>query len=126
MTAHIAKPSTSNNSVRCTHRFDNGRRCRLSIVGLDSQFCPIHAKLPENQAEAPDLAATLTANLSEFRSAIPINDFLARLLLLVAQNRIGPRKAAVLTYITSQLLRTLPAIDRELNPPVDSNEPPDI
>ena len=118
----IAKPNSSNNYARCTHRYHNGRRCRISAAESDTQFCPIHAKLPENQIEAPDVTATLTANLSEFRSAIPINDFLARLLLLLAQNRIGPRKAAVLTYITSQLLRTLPAIDRELNPPVDPNQ----
>ena len=73
-----------------------------------------------------DTAASLTADLKEFRSAIPINDFLARLLLLLAENKISPRRAAVLAYITNQLLRTLPAIDRELNPKEDPNQPPEI
>ncbi len=114
MTQQMAKPSFINNSARCTYRFANGKRCRLSGSNIDSAFCPSHASLPEN----PDL--------KEFRSAIPINDFLARLLLLLAENKISPRRAAVLAYITNQLLRTLPAIDRELNPKEDPNQPPEI
>ena len=126
MTQPSAKPSLSNHSARCSHLYANGRRCRLSISTLDSRYCPGHARLPENQLDPAESSATLTANLSEFRSAIPINDFLARLLLLVAENKISPRRAAVLAYITNQLLRTLPAIDRELNPPEDPNAPPEI
>jgi hypothetical protein len=76
--------------------------------------------------EPADTTAALTADLKEFRSAIPINDFLARLLLLLAQQKISPRRAAVLAYITKQLLRTLPAIDRELKPPADKDAPPEI
>jgi hypothetical protein len=125
MTPQSAKPSFINNSARCTHRFANGRRCRLSASNVDSLYCPAHASLPENQIE-PDTAASLTADLTEFRSAIPINDFLARLLLLLAQQKISPRRAAVLAYITNQLLRTLPAIDRELNPPADKDEETEI
>ena len=126
MTQQIAKPSFINNSTRCTYRFANGKRCRLSGSNVDSAFCPSHASLPENQREPADTAASLTADLKEFRSAIPINDFLARLLLLLAENKISPRRAAVLAYITNQLLRTLPAIDRELNPKEDPNQPPEI
>ena len=121
MSHPIAKPSNISNS-RCQHRYAHGKRCRLSISNLDSAFCPIHSTLPGYETDSSEIAAALTANLSEFRSAVAVNDFLARLLLLLAQNRISPRKAAVLAYITNQLLRTLPAIDRELNPPVDPNE----
>jgi len=113
MTLQTAKPSFINDSARCTYRFPNGRRCRLYIAEVDSSFCPAHSRLPENQCEPPDTATTLTANLTDFTSAAEINDFLSRLLLLLAQNRISPRKAAVLTYIASQLLRTLPAIDKQ-------------
>jgi len=123
MTQQSTNSSFINNSARCTHRFANGKRCRLSASNVDSLYCPIHAKLPENQVEPADTAATLTADLKEFRSAIPINDFLARLLLLLAQQKISPRRAAVLAYITNQLLRTLPAIDRELKPNEDPDEP---
>jgi hypothetical protein len=126
MTPQTAKPSLINNSARCTHRFANGMRCRLLTLDADASYCANHARLQENQREPADTAASLTADLKEFRSAIPINDFLARLLLLLAENKISPRRAAVLAYITNQLLRTLPAIDRELNPKEDPNEPAEI
>jgi hypothetical protein len=123
MTQQIANSSFINKSARCNHRFPNGKRCRLYASTLDSTYCFTHGKLPENQQEPAATAAVLVADLKEFRSAIPINDFLARLLLLLAENKISPRRAAVLAYITNQLLRTLPAIDRELNPKEDPNEP---
>jgi hypothetical protein len=126
MTQQTAKPSFINDSSRCTHRFANGKRCRLFASHLDSAFCPGHAGLPEDHRELADTAASLTADLREFRSAIPINDFLARLLLLLAENKISPRRVAVLAYITNQLLRTLPAIDRELNPTPGKREPVDF
>ena len=126
MTQQTPKPNFINNAVRCTHHFANGRRCRLFATNLDSSFCPSHAALPENQREPAETAAVLTADLNEFRSAIPINDFLARLLLLLARDRISARKAAVLAYITNQLLRTLPAIDAELNPKPGKDEPVQI
>jgi hypothetical protein len=115
MTAQFAKPSSINNSARCSYRFPNGMRCRL--FGSGSQpFCPKHAQ--PNVIPPPDpteLASTLTANLDDFTSAAQINDFLSRLLLLLAQDKIPTRRAAVLAYITNQLLRTLPAIAKEEN-----------
>ena len=111
------KPSSINNSERCAYRFPNGMRCRL--LGFAGQsFCPKHSEpaLPPRPDPA-ETAATLTANLDDFTSASQINDFLSRLLLLLAQDKISTRRAAVLTYITSQLLRTLPAIDKEENAP---------
>ncbi len=122
MSQQTAKPSLINNSARCKHRFANGMRCRLLTLA-DASYCANHARLVENQRESADTSASLTADLKEFRSAIHINDFLARLLLLLAENKISPRRAAVLAYITNQLLRTLPAIDRELNPKEDPNAP---
>ncbi len=55
----------------------------------------------------------LTAGLTEFTSAEPVNEFLSRLLLLLGQNRISPRRAAVLAYIATQILRTIVVLDRE-------------
>lgn len=126
MTHQSAKPRFINNSARCDHRFANGMRCRLLTPDVDSAYCANHARLVENQRASSDTAASLTADLKEFRSAIPINDFLARLLLLLSEDKISSRRAAVLAYITNQLLRTLPAIDRELNPKPDKDEPVQI
>lgn len=105
-----------NDSSRCRHAFASGQRCRLPVPNEGSQFCTRHAKLPQNQADPDDAAAPcadLTAGLTEFTSAEPVNEFLSRLLLLLGQNRISPRRAAVLAYIANQLLRTIAAMDRE-------------
>jgi hypothetical protein len=116
MNPHFAKPSTINNSARCNHRFPNGMRCRLFAFG-SLPFCPKHtepaAMPPPDPAE---IASTLTANLDDFTSAAQINDFLSRLLLLLAQDKISTRRAAVLAYITNQLLRTLPPSPRKKIP----------
>src|SRR5260370_8123362 len=101
-------PIFSNTSPLCPYRSANARPCRLSAANLASPFCPSHASLPENQQEPSGTAASLTADLKEFRSAIPINDFLARLLLLLAESKISPRQAPFLAYITHHLLRHFP------------------
>ena len=98
-------------SSRCQYRTPSGKRCRFNAASADSTFCDAHAGAAENHREAADLSATLTAGLAEFKSADAINDFLARLLLLLAQDRISSRRAAVLAYITNQLLRTITVMD---------------
>jgi len=111
---------------KCRHFTARGRQCRLRA--LRSGLCFRHASL-QLQPPQPvdvDLSADFLIQLDDLRSADQINQFLAKLLILVVQNRISARRAAVLAYITNQLLRTLPAIDRELNPPQDSNAPPEI
>jgi hypothetical protein len=114
MTQQAANARPINNSPCCQHFYPNGRRCRLSASLAHPNFCLTHARFPQNQPE-PEIASTLTANLTDFTSAVQINDFLSRLLLLLAQDKISTRRAAVLAYITNQLLRTLPAIAKEEN-----------
>jgi hypothetical protein len=114
MTQQFAKSSSINNSARCNHRFSNGMRCRLNGFGTQP-FCPKHGQLLAPPPDPAEIASTLTVNLDDFTSAAQINDFLARLLLLLAQDKISTRRAAVLAYITNQLLRTLPAIAKEVN-----------
>ena len=113
MTQSASNPSFINNTARCIYLYPNGRRCRLYATAVNPNFCPAHAPLPANQPNPAEIASTLTANLDDFTSAVQINDFLSRLLLLLAQDKISTRRAAVLAYITNQLLRTLPAIDKE-------------
>ena len=115
MTQSASKPSFINNAARCIHLYPNGRRCRLYSTNVNPHFCPAHAPLPANQPNPTEIASTLTANLDDFTSAAQINNFLSRLLLLLAQDKISTRRAAVLAYITNQLLRTLPAIAKEEN-----------
>jgi hypothetical protein len=103
MNRHIAS------SPRCKHLTRSGRRCRLPAQA-GSQSCVRHAAISENP-DADDLTAMLTSGLDKFDSPVALNDFLSRLLLLLAQDRISPRRAAVLAYITNQILRTVSAIE---------------
>jgi thiamine pyrophosphate-dependent acetolactate synthase large subunit-like protein len=97
-----ANTSVNTSASRCQFRFANRKRCRLSTRNYDS-FCPSHAKAHQIESTATEL----TANLNKLKSVEELHDFLARLLLLLAQNKISPRRAAVLAYITNQLLRTI-------------------
>ncbi len=102
----------------CQHHTRKGR-CRMPISDPSAAFCAEHAQRQQKKDKAAALSAELTAGLTEFKSAVPINDFLSRLLLFQAQDRIPPRGAAVMAYTCNLLLRTLPAIQHETNPESD-------
>jgi len=112
-TTAIALPGRSD--AKCTHFTAQGRRCRLRA--LRSGLCFRHAALQVQPAQPVDvdLSADFLGQLDDLQSAEQINQFLAKLLILVVQNRISARRAAVLAYITNQLLRTLTAIAKEAN-----------
>jgi hypothetical protein len=107
MADNPAKSSRINDASRCTQLFSNGKRCRL-FAKPDSTLCPKHAG-----TEAGELAATLTSGLDEFTSAAPINQFLSRLLLLLAQDRISPRRGAVMAYTANLLLRSVTVMNQD-------------
>ncbi|MGB2901012.1 MAG: hypothetical protein WBB89_17260, partial [Candidatus Acidiferrum sp.] len=50
---------------------------------------------------------------------VVINRSLGELYKLQARNKIHPRRAAVMAYTCNLLLRTLPAIERELHPELE-------
>lgn len=118
----IAKADTS----RCPYRYPNGKRCRLPGLQAHSGFCLGHSKVSapiaipmHAQNDSEDLSPELLPKLSEFDSAVDIYEFLNRLLVLVTKGRISPRRAAVLAYITNQLLHSHRAIERENNAQAD-------
>jgi hypothetical protein len=108
---------------RCSHQTPTGRRCRLIAANSASGLCPRHASRASISPASEDLSASFPAGLDEFMSAVQINAFLSQLALLLVQDRISPRRAAVLAYIHSLLLRTLPAVQIELDPEPDDPEP---
>jgi hypothetical protein len=97
---------------RCAHLFQSGRRCRRQLFETNSRFCPRHAKLPEN-LQPDDLTAELTNNPQDLDTFDGLHSFLEALVILLSQNRISTRRAAVLGYLTSQLIRTLSAAHKE-------------
>jgi hypothetical protein len=56
----------------------------------------------------------LIGDTQEFTSAVAINRSLGELYKLLARDEIAPRRAAVMAYTGSLLLRTLPSIEHEL------------
>ncbi len=125
-TLEVPAALPQDSSARCHYRFSNGKRC--SLPGLESQsgFCsrhfhPVPASFPPSPSDSVDLSADLLPELSEFSSGADIRQFLARLLVQVTKGRVGPRRAAVLAYITNQLLHSHRAIQKE-----SDNEPQQI
>ncbi|OLD62056.1 MAG: hypothetical protein AUI53_03105 [Acidobacteria bacterium 13_1_40CM_2_60_7] len=107
------KPQTANSvSLRCLYRTPGGRQCRLSASGAQSGLCPQH-RAEQKQEQAADHYLHLITNFEGFQTAQGINLSLGNLFQLLAKNRISPRRAAVLAYISSLLLRTLPQIDAD-------------
>ena len=99
-------------SLRCAYRTSDGRQCRLSVTDARSGLCPQH-RSAQMQTEAADHFPYLSRNFQYFQTAQGVNYSLMNLYQLLAQNRISPRRAAVLSYISSLLLRTLPQIDAD-------------
>ncbi len=106
---------------RCSHRFANGKRCRNSASDSHFGLCLHHFKVSaavgasrqKDPSDFTDLSAELLPELSEFSSGADIRQFLARLLVQVTKGRVSPRRAAVLAYITNQLLHSHRAVHRE-------------
>ena len=98
----------SDSRERCLHRTASGRRCRIPAADAQSGLCSRH-QVPATKV---DVAATLTAGLDDFTDPVQINTFLSRLLLLLAQDKITTKRASVLTYISSQLLHSVPTIQK--------------
>jgi hypothetical protein len=108
----LAQVVTPDDSNRCQYRYANGKRCRLSGSKPHSGFCSHHFSLSNPGAsqhsynDSEDLSADLLPELSQLSRAIDLRQFLVRLLALVTQGRISPRRAAVLSYITNQLIHS--------------------
>jgi hypothetical protein len=107
------KPQTENSvSLRCAHRTPGGRQCRLLAYDTQSGLCPQH-HAEQKQQQEDDHFDYLIRNNQCFQTAQGINFSLGNLYALLAQNLISPRRAAVLAYVSSLMLRTLPQIDAD-------------
>jgi hypothetical protein len=103
---------STSDETRCQRRRPSGRRCKLPVVSPGAPFCLTHTK-EFNKADILDLKPALLTNHQGFQTAQGINHSLGNLYKLLANNYISPRRAAVLAYINSLQLRTLPAIDAD-------------
>lgn len=105
------KPKMNPIMNRCTHRFAaSGRQCRL-LTSDPSALCSQHLLKTKVAAQSADYAAVLFRRSQDFQNAQGINHSLLQLYELLARDQISVRRAQTLAYITSLILRTLPAID---------------
>lgn len=113
-----ASPELKNDpykSRRCWYHSMSGRRCRQPIYDPNSGLCRKHARVKgalDKEGFIPDVSPFLTANPRHLDDLEGVHSFLSALAVLLAQNRISTRRAAVLSYICTQLIRTNIAIDR--------------
>ena len=110
----LKSPSSDLPHERCQYRTSTGRQCCSVAVDPDSSFCSRHAASEPRDSE--DFSLALTQKACRFQNAQGINHSLGALYTLLAQGRISPRRASTLAYMSSLLLRTLPAIDNDLYP----------
>jgi hypothetical protein len=107
-----ANTSTIIDLDRCQHRTPSGRRCKLPIEGPGKSLCYTHMQ-ELMKTDAFNLKNALLTNHQGFQTAQGINFALKNLYKLLAAGYLSPRRAAVLAYINSLQLRTLPAIDAD-------------
>ena len=100
----ISNPS-SESSARCQHRSLKGR-CRQLATDSDATLCFHHARAQRQAKDDFSLLTELVRKPDDFQSIEGINEDLAALHNLLAQGRISPRRASVIAYIDSLLLRT--------------------
>jgi hypothetical protein len=89
------------------YRSAKGRQCRSWVIDPRGMFCPRHCDAQPNGPD--DHALHLLQRACSFKNAEGIRDSLSRLYSLLAADA-SPRRAAVLGYLSSLLLRTLPAM----------------
>jgi hypothetical protein len=107
----LNEPATTA-STRCQHRSLRGR-CRQLATGPAGTLCFDHARAEQQAKNDFTLLAPLVRQTEDFQSAEAVNETLGALHNLLAEGRISPRRAAVIAYVDSLILRTLPAMAKE-------------
>lgn len=119
---NVTAPKTRNKNTQpsCQHVSTAGRHCRMPVADAASSRCYHHALQSKRETDNADLFTILTNQCEEFQTSAGINHSLGELYALLSQNRISPRRASVLAYVCSLLLRTLPGLQKEESAEHDS------
>jgi hypothetical protein len=113
------------NTPRCAFRFANRHQCRFPMTPHSAPFCQKHSSFRPDDPDSINLAPALLGDLTQLTSAVHMQTTLSKLFILLAQNRVSTKKAAVLTYIVQQLLQTLPAVYYETHDDTDDDREKD-
>jgi hypothetical protein len=88
---------------RCAFTSVNHRRCRMPIASPDSRYCGSHWR--HGKADEQTLCSELEQAAGSLQGPEDVRSVLSAVFRATAQNRIPPRKAAVLGYLGQMLLR---------------------
>ena len=92
--------------ARCQHRTLKGR-CRQPATDSAGTLCFHHARAQRQAKDDFTLLEPLVRNTEDLQSVEGISEDLAALHNLLAEGRVSPRRASVIAYIDSLLLRTV-------------------
>ena len=117
LTASPKPISASRGFARCRSRKRNGGRCRLPVQDPASGLCFKHALTHEKGdtlQDSTDLSKEiLVVNVGSYGATANINSILSNVVELIAKGRISPRRAAVITYALSLMLRSIIVADHK-------------
>src|ERR1700693_4761749 len=100
---------------RCQQTTAHGRQCRSLRAPDHHSRCSYHAKEQERQRQdSAALALELLGPVPGFYTAFSINNVIGNLFILLASDRISPRKGAVLAYTCQLLLQSQREVKNEL------------
>jgi hypothetical protein len=114
-----SKPAVPKGFARCRAHNRSGSRCRLHVQDPATGLCFRH-KVSITSVSGPlddslDLSSEILAKVDgAYHSPETISSLLSNIIELVAQGRLSPRRAAVMTYAFSLMLRTSVAHERQV------------
>lgn len=103
---------------RCRHRSRANGRCRLPVQEPATGHCFVHSRVRKTTYPFDD-TCDLSADLfgsdphPSFETPEQITATLTNLVVLVAQGRLSPRRASVISYALSFILRGIQVIDKK-------------
>jgi hypothetical protein len=120
------KPRLPRGSERCHARNRDRSQCRNHVQDPAAGLCARHAACTHDAAGMIDDSTNIALDLldSQMRaldSTHAINIVLTNVVIMLAKGRISPRRASVITFALSLLLRSVIVQDREA-----ANAPPEI
>jgi hypothetical protein len=100
-------------SSRCRHHDQSGRRCRSPRLDTHPAFCYLHAQAERAIRDADLRRSKFLTRYGTFQTSTDVNQALGRVFNLLAQSRIQARDAVALAYISQLLLQTLDGVKYE-------------
>ena len=118
--------NTTQGRQRCRARRRDRKQCRLYAQDPATGLCARHVvyaeSVPDELQDTTDLSKQLlVVNEGGYCTADPINAILSNVVELLAKGRISPRRASVITFALSLMLRSVIVQERQA-----ANEHPQI